>query len=146
MKLPHRIETGPLDAAEAITELLSRDGNYEWDEDGRDLSARLWNMGSYVSMHVDDFNPGDRVWGLVLNGSFDLQVEGAQPVPLGPGDIYVLDPLVPHGVPDRSVGTILLYVQDVAADTPLPTPEEMRITALSHAREVASKPPPEPDW
>lgn len=127
-----------------VNALLQRDGQWLYDEDGRDLTEFLWNFGSKVEMHTDEFGPGCVIAGYVLSGQFDLVVDGSPLLPLRPGDVYLLDPDVLHGVPDGSFGDIICYVRKLR-------PSELTLPlgffvqeALAEAENCISDPPAEP--
>lgn len=128
---------------ETVKHLLTLDGLYLWDEDGRDITECLWNFGRTVNMHVDDFFPGHPVIGYVLSGEFDLHVDGHDPTPLRPGMVYLLDPLTPHGVPNPSTAPMLIYVRQSG---PKDTIEGFVQEALAEAHKVRFQGQPPVDY
>lgn len=100
--------------ADAVANLLQRDGLEYWDEAGRDLSENIYNFGSVVEMHTDDSFANWVVLGYVLHGDFQLEVSGHAPIHVTAGMVYQLDPLVLHGVPSPSNGKMLIFFRDYA--------------------------------
>lgn len=128
---------------ELMQTLREREGCYEFDEDGRDLSEHIWRFGQTVAMHVDEAAPGDWVFGVVLSGAFWLFVEGQCGFWFRPGTVYRLDPRVRHGAPSGSQTEIIVYTrfgkpEDFA-------PATLWQEAMAEAEALVNSPQPDPE-
>ncbi|MGY6663396.1 MAG: hypothetical protein ACXIVO_13860 [Glycocaulis sp.] len=134
----------PIPDASLIERLRQREGCWQWDEDGRDLSENIWNFGHRVEMHIDEATRGHFVHGVVLSGNFELVVDGyGPPTIMRPGLVYLLDPQVRHGAPGGSPEPIIVYVEQ--ADPRKYDAESLYARAIAAAEALVISPQPDPE-
>lgn len=129
----------------ALREALRlRLADYDWDENGFALSGDLWRFCGHVNPHTDDQSADTAIVGFILDADGHRLIHGDQALVLRIGDIYILDPMVSHGVLAPHYQSVLtLFIQPVSIDSLRRfDPAAFADKALAEADKLVRQPPP----